>query len=110
MQIMALIVSFTDKLLGHVGDDVVLLGMHSHDPSVFGHFRKYCPQVAIGHAQTREGRKNFKTGNALLDRIDNLSKGCWGDAARQDVVESKIRIGMAAKNVAPAFDLCRNGL
>jgi len=50
MQIMPLIVSFPDELLGHIGDDVVLLGMHGHDAAVFGHLYKHRPQVTIGDA------------------------------------------------------------
>src|SRR5712691_4667083 len=110
MQVMALSIAFTDELFGHVGDDVVLLGMHRHDAPVPGHFGKHRPQVAIGHTETRKGRKNFKTGNALLHRFANLAEGCWGDTAGENVVEGKVRIGMAAKDLAPAVDLCRDGL
>src|SRR6266568_6407924 len=109
MEVMALSVAFTDELVGHVGDDVVLLGMHRHDAPVLGHFGKHRPQVAIGHTETRKGRKNFKTGDALLHRFANLAEGRWGDTAGENVVEGKIRIGMAAKDIAPAVDLCRDG-
>src|SRR2546423_359368 len=109
MQVMALSVAFTGELFGHVGDDVVLLGMHRHDPPVLGHFGKHRPQVAIGYTETGKGRKNFKTGNALLHRFANLAEGRWGDTASQDVMEGKIRIGMAAKDLASAVDLCRDG-
>src|SRR5713101_6158734 len=108
MQIMTLIVAFTDELLGHVGDDVVLLGMHSHDAAMLRHFRKHGPQVAIGHTQAGEGGEDLKTGNALLYRFANLSKSGWDDTASQDVMEGKIRIRMAAKDVTPAVDLCRD--
>src|SRR5215510_1877314 len=95
MQVMTLSVAFTDELFGHVGDDVVLLGMHR-------------PQVAIGHAEIRKGRKNFKTGNTLLHRFANLAEGRWGDTAGENIVEGEIRIGMAAKDIASAFDFCRD--
>src|SRR6267378_978123 len=106
---MALTVAFTDELFGHVGDDVVLLGMHRHDASMLGHFGKHRPQVAIGYTEIRKGRKNFKAGNALLHCFANLAEGRRGDTTSQDVMEGKIRIGMAAKDIASAFDLCRDG-
>src|SRR5262247_2861107 len=106
MQIMALIVALTDELVSHIVDDVVLLGMHRHNAPVLGHFGKHRPQVAIGHTQTRKSRKNFKTGNAFLYCLANLAKGYWGDTASQDVMKGKIRIGMAAKDIRTAFDLC----
>src|SRR5215475_8216506 len=106
MQIMTLIVAFTDELFGHVGDDVVLLGMHRHNAPVLGYFGKYRPQVAIGHTETRKGRKNFKTGNALLHCFANLAEGRWGDTAGENIVEGEIRIGMTAKDLASAFDFC----
>ena len=88
----------------------VLLGVHRHDAPVLGHFGKHRPQMAIGHTEARKGRKNFKTGNALLHRFANLAEGCWGDPASENVVEGKICIGMAAKDLAPAVNFCRDGL
>ena len=108
MQIMAsLIVAFTDELFGHVRDDVVLLGMHRHDAPMLGHLGKHRPQVAIGHTETRKGRENFKAGNALLHCFTNLAEGRRGDTAGENVVEGKIRIGMATKDLASAVDLMR---
>src|SRR5215831_9870386 len=108
MQVMALRVAFPDELFGHVGDDIILLSMHRHDAPMLGHFGKHRPQMAIEHTQIRKGRKNFKTGNALLHRFANLAEGRWSDTASENVVEGKIRIGMAAKDVAPAVDFCRD--
>src|SRR5437879_3348472 len=105
---MALIVAFTDELVGHVGDDVVLFGMHRHDASMLGHFCKHRPQVTIGHTEARKGRKNFKASNALLHCFANLAESRWGDTAGENVMEGKICIGMAAKDLAPAVDLCRD--
>src|SRR5215471_4445618 len=110
MQVMALMVAFTDELVGHVRNNVVFLGMHRHDAPMLGDFGKHRPQMAIGHTQIRKGRENFKAGNALLHCFANLAEGRWRDTTSQDVVEGKIRIGMITKDLAPAADLCRDGL
>jgi len=111
VEVVALRPPFALELLGHIGDDVVLLRVHRHDAAVLRHLREDAPEVAVRHADRAEGRENLEARDPRLDRLADLADRLRRDLTRQDVVEREVGVGVAAdaEDGAPPLDALGDG-
>ncbi len=95
------------ELVGHVRDDVVLLGVHGHDAAVLGNLGKDAPEVAVRHPNGAEGREDLEAGGAVLDRLADLADGLRRDLTGQDVMKGEVGVRVATEDgTAPLDRLC----
>ena len=109
VQVGTVVAALTLQLFLHVGDDVVLLGVHGHDAAVLADLLEDLPQVPHGNPGV-EGGEDFEAGHAGLDGLANLAHGTGRDGAGQDVVEGMVNVGMTAENVPAGLDLGHDGI
>ena len=109
VEVVALGPALALQLLRHVGDDVVLLGVHGHDAAAPGHLLEDGPEVAVGHPDGPERREDLEAGGAVLDGLADLADGLGRDLAGQDVVEGEVRVRVPAEDGAPPLDRLGDG-
>ena len=109
VQVGAVVAALPFQLVLHVGDDVVLFGVHRHYAAVLPHLLEYLPKVAHGHTGV-EGGEYLEAGDARLDCLTNLPQSNRRNGPGEDVVEGVISIGVTPKHIPPDFNLTHDGI
>src|SRR5262245_19307078 len=113
VDVVTLILSFTLELLGHVGNNVIVFCMHSHNSAVLGDFSEETPEVPVGDTHRGLVRrslhrvihgKNLETADPFFDRLTYFSDGFRPDLSGDNVMERIISVTMSVKDLAPSLN------